>query len=77
MATLPVGATAPLAPPTAPSPGPALDCSAFYSTSYIIGKDTWVEHWPEGEECQDQKYQKQCEDLEAFTETMVVFGCPN
>ncbi|XP_052049729.1 complement C3 [Apodemus sylvaticus] len=47
------------------------------NTSYIIGKDTWVEHWPEGEECQDQKNQKQCEDLEAFTETMVVFGCPN
>lgn len=47
------------------------------NTSYIIGKDTWVEHWPEAEECQDQKNQKQCEDLGAFTETMVVFGCPN
>lgn len=33
------------------------------NTSYIIGKDTWVEHWPEAEECQDQKYQKQCEEL--------------
>uniref|UniRef100_P01026 Complement C3 n=1 Tax=Rattus norvegicus TaxID=10116 RepID=CO3_RAT len=47
------------------------------NTSYIIGKDTWVEHWPEAEERQDQKNQKQCEDLGAFTETMVVFGCPN
>ncbi|KAL1782782.1 complement C3 [Sigmodon hispidus] len=47
------------------------------NTSYIIGKDTWVELWPEAEECQDAEYQKQCENLGAFTETMVVFGCPN
>ncbi|KAK7798966.1 hypothetical protein U0070_014597 [Myodes glareolus] len=47
------------------------------NTSYIIGKDTWVELWPEDEECQDEENQKQCENLGAFTETMVVFGCPN
>ncbi|CAO2640989.1 Complement C3 [Lemmus lemmus] len=47
------------------------------NTSYIIGKDTWVELWPEAEECQDEENQKQCENLGAFTETMVVFGCPN
>ncbi|ERE72814.1 complement C3-like protein [Cricetulus griseus] len=47
------------------------------NTSYIIGKDTWVELWPEAEECQDAENQKQCENLGAFTETMVVFGCPN
>uniref|UniRef100_A0A8C2NVE5 Complement C3 n=1 Tax=Capra hircus TaxID=9925 RepID=A0A8C2NVE5_CAPHI len=45
--------------------------------SYIIGKDTWVELWPEAEECQDEENQKQCEDLASFTENMVVFGCPN
>lgn len=45
--------------------------------SYIIGKDTWVEPWPEAEECQDEENQKQCQDLGAFTESMVVFGCPN
>uniref|UniRef100_A0A2K5L3B6 Complement C3 n=1 Tax=Cercocebus atys TaxID=9531 RepID=A0A2K5L3B6_CERAT len=45
--------------------------------SYIIGKDTWVEHWPEEDECQDEENQKQCQDLGAFTENMVVFGCPN
>lgn len=45
--------------------------------SYIIGKDTWVELWPEAEECQDEENQKQCEDLANFTENMVVFGCPN
>ncbi|XP_004714292.1 complement C3 [Echinops telfairi] len=47
------------------------------NTSYIIGKDTWVEQWPEEEECQDEENKKQCEDLAAFTESMIVFGCPN
>uniref|UniRef100_A0A8C5LL32 Complement C3 n=1 Tax=Jaculus jaculus TaxID=51337 RepID=A0A8C5LL32_JACJA len=47
------------------------------NTSYIVGKDTWVELWPEAEECQDEENQKQCQDLGAFTESMVVFGCPN
>lgn len=28
--------------------------------SYIIGKDTWVELWPEEDECQDEENQKQC-----------------
>ncbi|XP_008581904.1 PREDICTED: complement C3 [Galeopterus variegatus] len=44
---------------------------------YIIGKDTWVEHWPEAEECQDEDNEKQCQDIGDFTESMVVFGCPN
>uniref|UniRef100_A0A8D2DWE0 Complement C3 n=1 Tax=Sciurus vulgaris TaxID=55149 RepID=A0A8D2DWE0_SCIVU len=47
------------------------------NTSYIIGKDTWVELWPEAEECQDEENQKRCQDLGAFAESMVVFGCPN
>ncbi|XP_042638258.1 complement C3-like [Orycteropus afer afer] len=46
-------------------------------TSYIIGKDTWVELWPEADECQDDENKNQCKDLEAFVESMVVFGCPN
>ncbi|KAK2504648.1 hypothetical protein MC885_007798, partial [Smutsia gigantea] len=45
--------------------------------SYIIGKDTWVEQWPEADECQDEENQQQCQDLANFTENMVVFGCPN
>uniref|UniRef100_A0A673VAA9 Complement C3 n=1 Tax=Suricata suricatta TaxID=37032 RepID=A0A673VAA9_SURSU len=44
---------------------------------YIIGKDTWVELWPELDECQDEENEKQCQDLANFTENMVVFGCPN
>ncbi|XP_066201395.1 complement C3 [Saccopteryx leptura] len=45
--------------------------------SYIIGKDTWVELWPDADECQDEENQKLCRDLASFTENMVVFGCPN
>ncbi|XP_054418212.1 complement C3 [Pteronotus mesoamericanus] len=45
--------------------------------SYIIGKDTWVELWPDADECQDEENQALCKDLSSFTETMVVFGCPN
>ncbi|XP_006904210.1 complement C3 [Pteropus alecto] len=45
--------------------------------SYIIGKDTWVELWPDAEECQDEENQKVCNELANFTENMVVFGCPN
>ncbi|XP_053514319.1 complement C3 [Artibeus jamaicensis] len=45
--------------------------------SYIIGKDTWVELWPDADECQDEENQKVCRDLASFRENMVVFGCPN
>ncbi|KAF3829530.1 hypothetical protein GH733_003794 [Mirounga leonina] len=45
--------------------------------SYIIGKDTWVELWPQAEECQDEENEKQCRDLASFAEDMIVFGCPN
>nr|AAW69835.1 complement component C3 [Notamacropus eugenii] len=45
--------------------------------NYIIGKDTWVELWPQEDECQDEEYQKLCEDLEIFSEGMISFGCPN
>ncbi|XP_045445124.1 complement C3 isoform X2 [Pipistrellus kuhlii] len=44
---------------------------------YIIGKDTWVELWPEEDECQDDENKKLCRDLASFTEDMIVFGCPN
>lgn len=45
--------------------------------SYIIGKDTWVELWPDVEECQDEENQKVCNELASFSENMMVFGCPN
>lgn len=66
--------------PAHPARGPAPDPSCLPpapSISYIIGKDTWVELWPEAEECQDEENEKQCRDLASFTEDMIVFGCPN
>uniref|UniRef100_A0A8C0L3Q1 Complement C3 n=1 Tax=Canis lupus dingo TaxID=286419 RepID=A0A8C0L3Q1_CANLU len=45
--------------------------------NYIIGKDTWVEMWPEADECQDEENEKRCQDLASFTDDMITFGCPN
>ncbi|XP_055965521.1 complement C3 [Sorex fumeus] len=44
---------------------------------YIIGKDTWVELWPKEDDCQDEANEKLCGDLVAFTNSLMVFGCPN
>lgn len=40
-----------LAPPLFPGPPPYLPSVSPTSISYIIGKDTWVELWPDAEEC--------------------------
>lgn len=45
----------PLAPPLFPGPPPYLPSVSPTSISYIIGKDTWVELWPDAEECQDEE----------------------
>ena len=66
-----------LAPPTIPRPLLTCHLSLLPSISYIIGKDTWVELWPDADECQDEENQKVCRDLASFRENMVVFGCPN
>lgn len=58
-------------------PALILTCRPPPSISYIIGKDTWLEQWPEADECQDEENEKLCQDLANFTENMVVFGCPN
>ena len=61
--------------PCFPCPDPDLLPSP--SIKYVIGKDTWLEQWPEADECQDEENEKLCQDLANFTENMVVFGCPN
>nr|BAU69618.1 C3A [Sphyrna zygaena]BAU69619.1 C3B [Sphyrna zygaena] len=43
--------------------------------SYLIGAGTWVELWPQEVECQDRRYRRLCEDLEAFAEALMVNGC--
>ncbi|XP_023603360.1 complement C3-like [Myotis lucifugus] len=58
--------------------GPSSDLWGEKSNiKYIIRKDTWVELWPEADECQDDENKKLCRDLASFRENMIIFGCPN
>ncbi|XP_074836479.1 complement C3-like [Carettochelys insculpta] len=44
--------------------------------SYLISKDTWIELWPqEQEDCQEEKFQTICQDLEEFSQAMIMIGC--
>ncbi|XP_015416838.1 PREDICTED: complement C3 alpha chain-like isoform X1 [Myotis davidii] len=52
--------------------GPSSDLWGEKSNiKYIIGKDTWVELWPEADECQDDENKKLCRDLASFRESMI------
>ncbi|XP_044850424.1 venom factor-like [Mauremys mutica] len=44
--------------------------------SYIIGKDTWIEKWPNEDECRKPDFQRLCQQFLEFSETMTMFGCP-
>uniref|UniRef100_A0A8C4YU32 Complement C3 n=1 Tax=Gopherus evgoodei TaxID=1825980 RepID=A0A8C4YU32_9SAUR len=44
--------------------------------SYIIGKDTWIEKWPNEDECRKPDFQNLCQEFLEFSETMTMFGCP-
>ncbi|KAH1175936.1 hypothetical protein KIL84_020670 [Mauremys mutica] len=44
--------------------------------SYIIGKDTWIEKWPNEDECQEPDFQRLCQEFLEFSEAMTMFGCP-
>ncbi|XP_069460432.1 complement C3 [Ambystoma mexicanum] len=43
--------------------------------SYIIGKDTWIEWWPNEEECQKNDHVAICEEFVQFAERVMIFGC--
>ncbi|XP_044865894.1 complement C3-like isoform X1 [Mauremys mutica] len=44
--------------------------------SYIIGKDTWIEKWPNEDECRKPDFQNLCQEFLEFSQTMTMFGCP-
>ncbi|XP_075758420.1 A.superbus venom factor 1 [Pelodiscus sinensis] len=44
--------------------------------TYIIGKDTWIEKWPNEDECQEPDFQSLCQQFLEFSEAMTMFGCP-
>ncbi|XP_073418557.1 A.superbus venom factor 1-like isoform X2 [Dendrobates tinctorius] len=44
-------------------------------SSYIIGKHTWIEQWPNERECQNPELKNRCEDLLEFSEQLEIGGC--
>uniref|UniRef100_A0A8D2L9F2 Complement C3 n=1 Tax=Varanus komodoensis TaxID=61221 RepID=A0A8D2L9F2_VARKO len=51
--------------------------SDMWSTKegYFISKDTWIEKWPNNDECQDEEYQDLCNQFIEFSTVMNFFGC--
>ncbi|KAM4749202.1 A.superbus venom factor 1-like [Rhinophrynus dorsalis] len=45
--------------------------------TYLIGKDTWIEWWPNDDDCQNTKNKRRCEDLFNLKELIELNGCPN
>ncbi|XP_018421206.1 PREDICTED: complement C3 [Nanorana parkeri] len=45
--------------------------------SYIIGKDTWIEWWPNNRECQNRANEKLCDDFAILAENLEINGCPS
>ncbi|EMP37267.1 Complement C3 [Chelonia mydas] len=44
--------------------------------TYIISKDTWIEKWPNEEDCQEEDFQILCQDFDEFSQAMTMAGCP-
>uniref|UniRef100_A0A7N5J9V2 NTR domain-containing protein n=1 Tax=Ailuropoda melanoleuca TaxID=9646 RepID=A0A7N5J9V2_AILME len=43
--------------------------------NYIITKNTWIERWPSDEECQDEEFQRLCNDFVQLSNTLTIIGC--
>ncbi|KAG8550515.1 hypothetical protein GDO81_024588 [Engystomops pustulosus] len=43
--------------------------------SYVIGRDTWMERWPNDRECQDPENRKQCDDLSELSRNLEFIRC--
>ncbi|XP_070597682.1 A.superbus venom factor 1-like isoform X2 [Erythrolamprus reginae] len=44
--------------------------------SYLITKNTWIERWPNENECLNEEFQNLCEDLVQLSNALIIFGCP-
>ncbi|XP_066445604.1 complement C3-like [Eleutherodactylus coqui] len=42
---------------------------------YILGRDTWMEWWPNERECQNKEYKKLCDDFYRVAEELEILGC--
>ncbi|XP_077326606.1 venom factor-like [Lithobates pipiens] len=45
--------------------------------SYIIGKDTWIEWWPNNRECQEPENEDICDIFFLLSENLELNGCPS
>ncbi|XP_033029307.1 venom factor-like [Lacerta agilis] len=43
--------------------------------NYLISKDTWIERWPNDDECQDEEFQDLCNDFTEFSNSLMILGC--
>ncbi|KAM5171783.1 A.superbus venom factor 1-like [Mantella aurantiaca] len=43
--------------------------------SYMLTKDTWIEMWPNGRECQQAEYETVCDELMNFSDELHLLGC--
>uniref|UniRef100_A0A670KL19 Uncharacterized protein n=1 Tax=Podarcis muralis TaxID=64176 RepID=A0A670KL19_PODMU len=43
--------------------------------NYLISKDTWIERWPNEDECQDEEFQDLCNDFTEFSNSLIILGC--
>ncbi|CAJ0959278.1 unnamed protein product [Ranitomeya imitator] len=43
--------------------------------SYIIGKNTWIEQWPNEKECENAEVMTRCDDLFEFSIDVEIMGC--
>nr|XP_034996590.1 venom factor-like [Zootoca vivipara] len=43
--------------------------------NYMISKHTWIENWPNDDECQDEEFHDLCNVLTEFSNTLITFGC--
>ncbi|XP_064179565.1 complement C3-like [Anguilla rostrata] len=46
-------------------------------TMYMLGGDTWIEHWPTETECQESANRQTCLSLFEDTDDLSTFGCPS
>ncbi|KAJ7317128.1 hypothetical protein JRQ81_003290 [Phrynocephalus forsythii] len=56
-----------------------MDLSPLFlsSVNYLISKDTWIERWPDDDECQEEEFQDLCSDLIQFSNLLTILGCQN
>uniref|UniRef100_A0ABM5FQG6 A.superbus venom factor 1-like n=1 Tax=Pogona vitticeps TaxID=103695 RepID=A0ABM5FQG6_9SAUR len=45
------------------------------TVNYLITRDTWIERWPDDDECQEEEFENLCNDLIQFSNIMTVLGC--